>query len=176
MYFSKLLLAFLNFFCQMCISQIVSLVAPARKPRPLNNHPKVVARHGEQGKPARWRKLHHFRQPAFALLANYIEWIFLKYLFSNQVILFCMKMQLSYCHTFNENFAAVYRMQATQYVGYIEHHWFCGQLLLLKYVFLHIQENVIFFCNTDPFVLVLITLCRGGTITLVLWSEMTTPL
>ena len=50
MYFSKLLLAFLNFFCLMCISQIVSLVAPARKRLPLNNHPKVVLWHGEQGK------------------------------------------------------------------------------------------------------------------------------
>ena len=32
---------------------------------------------------------------------------------SNQVILFSMNMQRSYCHTFNENCAAVYCMKAT---------------------------------------------------------------
>ena len=171
MYFSKLLLAFLNFFCQMCISQIVSLVAPARKRRPLNNHPKVVARHGEQGKPARWRKLHHFRQPAFALLANYIEWIFSE-IFFFQIRLFCS------AWTCNGHIVIHLMKIVLQYtVGRL--HWtplVLWWVSIVKIIFLHLQENVVFLCNTDPFVLVLITLCRGGTITLVLWSEMTTPL
>ena len=61
MYFSKLLHVFLKLCCYMYLpklshflyfsnSMYVSLVAPARKRRPLNNHPKVVLWHGEQGK------------------------------------------------------------------------------------------------------------------------------